>query len=79
MERLEPLDKEFYEERDTIEDIDQTSNELIVQHIIKNLDEILQGICDDEQDFLLIKEGSRKRHLRDINLSRCLLPTYEPS
>ena len=42
MERLEPLDKEFYEERDTIEDIDQTSNELIVQHIIKNLDEIAE-------------------------------------
>ena len=65
MDMKDPLDKSFYENSEIIED--ESNSEPNSNSIDKpNLDDILLSVGLHQTDFQLIKEGSRKRHLKDF-------------
>lgn len=64
MEKKDPLNKSFFEDCEVIEDKSQPVTNIKVTGK-QNLDEILLSIGLHQPDFFLIKEGSRKRHLKE--------------
>ncbi|ABR46603.1 protein of unknown function DUF1568 [Alkaliphilus metalliredigens QYMF] len=73
MDQKEPIikAKDFYEEGHEIGELEKENNSSPTEsrNNNKNLDEILRDVVDNEDDFQLIKSGSRKRYLRNYKIS----------
>ena len=73
MDQKEPIikAKDFYEEGHVIGELEKENNSNLTESENNNesLDEILRDVVDNEEDFQLIKSGSRKRYLRNYKIS----------